>query len=444
MQSLDKIVFVLSVALFAFVYGIATQAFDLFPSDLAQRAWNQAERYFPGRPEYTEPRVYDSSGVRVFNPEAVHPGLTMITSAWKAPAGWEPQLRLINSKGDVVHKWRLDPERYFSPEDNRGDATLDNAIANKFVLLPNGDVLANFNYVGTVRLDACGQVVWSLPEGSHHTIERGHEGSFWIPAIAKDDSDATSDYIHSYVGLGTPSHQNIVLRVTGDGEIVDMISVLDVLYQNDLESYIAKAHGHSKSQDVTHINDVEPLDDSIANSYPLLDGGDLVVSSRQLDLVFVFDPDTKVVKWHASDPFIHQHDPDFIGDGWIGIFDNREEFTRRGNMLGGSRIVAIQPGGDSIRVLFPTPQSEPFYTNVSGEWQSLPNGNRLLVEQMAGRIVEVDSSGRTVWEWINEPYDGTFVAEVPHAKRYNLTENEVRAWSCEESNFTTGEEETSQ
>ncbi|PSQ84762.1 MAG: hypothetical protein BRD40_00840, partial [Bacteroidetes bacterium QS_1_65_9] len=66
---------------------------------------------------------------------------------------------------------------------------------------------------------------------------------------------------------------------------------------------------------IPHINDVEPLPPDLADAYPLFDAGDLVVSVKRLHLVFVFDPDSMTVKWHASDPFVAQHDPDFIGDG---------------------------------------------------------------------------------------------------------------------------------
>ena len=73
-----------------------------------------------------------------------------------------------------------------------------------------------------------------------------------------------------------------------------------------------------------------PLSASMADQYPLFDAGDLVVSLRHIDAVFVLDPGTREVKWSAHEPFMRQHDPDFIGEGWISVFDNRNEATSRG------------------------------------------------------------------------------------------------------------------
>jgi hypothetical protein len=99
-------------------------------------------------------------------------------------------------------------------------------------------------------------------------------------------------------------------------------------------------------------------------------------------------------------------------------------------MLGGSRIVGLQPDLDSTAVLFPTSRSEPFYTDVQGKWQKLANGNMLLTESVAGRVVEVAPDGRTVWEWIHEPYGDASVASVTKASRRDLTPDEVASWPC--------------
>jgi hypothetical protein len=167
----------------------------------------------------------------------------------------------------------------------------------------------------------------------------------------------------------------------------------------------------------------------MAASYPLFDAGDLLVSLRDLHLVFVFDPDTREIKWYAFDPFIRQHDPDFMGDGQIGVFDNNPDGTHRGSVLGGSRIVVLRPPSDSTRILFPTTQSDTFYTEAGGKWQQLANGNVLLTEAQAGRVVEVDSAGAPVWEWIRTP-TGARVPEILDGTRYALTPEEVNAWSC--------------
>jgi hypothetical protein len=229
--------------------------------------------------------------------------------------------------------------------------------------------------------------------------------------------------------LGYPGLESIwldrILRVSEGGDVLESIRVLDILYANDLEHLLFQYD--RLSGDVLHTNDVEPLDASLAGEYPLFDAGDLLVSLRWLNLVFVFDPETVEVKWHASDPFIWQHDPDFIGDGWIGIFDNNRV---RGEATGeGSRIIGFQPHTDSVDVLFRPTHLDRFYTHERGKWKRLENGNMLLTEATTGRVVEVSPNGRAVWEWIHEPY-GTRVPSVTKATRVDLTREEVASWPC--------------
>ena len=81
-------------------------------------------------------------------------------------------------------------------------------------------------------------------------------------------------------------------------------------------------------------------------------------------------------------------------------------------------------------MLYPSPVSGPFYTPVLGKWQLLLNGNMLLTEGVTGRVIETDSSGRTVWEWIHAPYDETHSVEVTEASRYWYPRESVANWPC--------------
>jgi hypothetical protein len=351
-----------------------------------------------------------------------------VNSFWEYPDEWSPAFRLIDRHGETVHSWRIDRGALFSEAvDRRGDPEQKNVHGSH--LLPNGELLVNVGYVGTARLDACGEVQWRLPAGTHHSIERAPDGSFWIPGVSERPRLTTEHHPEGMPGLENPVWIDQVYRVSEDGEILDTTAVLDLLYANDLERYLAK-HGSPRETDITHLNDVEPLPASIADEYPLFRAGDLLVSIRNLHLVFVYDPATDVVKWHMSEPFIEQHDPDFIGDGWIGVFDNNRDFTERGRLTGSSRVVAVQPHTDSVEVRFPTSRSESFYTDTMGKWQQLANGNMLLAETKAGRVVEVTPDGSTAWELVRPPYNDSKVPRVPRAARFDLVPEDVSSWSC--------------
>lgn len=440
---LEKGVFVLSFAALAFLYGFAACAWGLFPKRFLLTAWNQAEQTAvvsyakaqvlgPSPENFLAPNVYDRGGMRLERPEKAQPGLTLLASWWKDSKGWYPAFRLVSHKGRVLHEWRID-----GSISSRGFARRHNLreIHGSY-LFANGDVIFNWAYRGAVRIDACGDVRWRLKEGNHHSVARAEDGTFWVPGESREPRSESKGHPDGFPGLDGPVWMDQILQVGEDGTLHQRLNVLDLLYANDLERYIAKKYPAEGpyTKDITHLNDVEPLPSAMAGEYPLFDAGDLLVSLRNLDLVFVVDPDTKAVKWHVSKPFVNQHDPDFMGEGWIGVFDNRRDFTERGRMLGGSRIVGVQPHTDSTNVLFPTSESDPFYTDVQGKWQRLDNGNMLLTEAQAGRVVEVDPEGRTVWEWIHEPvhepYETPQVPEVTEGTRYDLTRGDLASWSC--------------
>lgn len=167
-----------------------------------------------------------------------------------------------------------------------------------------------------------------------------------------------------------------------------------------------------------------------AVEYPLFDGGDLLVSLKHLNVIFVVDPATLEVKWWKGEPFIRQHDPDFLGEGWIGVFNNRQDGTERGTRLGGSRVVAFEPEADSTAVRFHASGGTRIYTRIRGNWQSLPNGNLLVTESNAGRIVEVDQTGDLVWEWIQPSYGRDRVPRIYWAERYDISSDQASAWPC--------------
>jgi len=431
--SFEKVAFIVSVAVLALLYGYSARQNGFFPDQIIRQVQEEAsDRWY--RPSLTT-RVYDRQGVQVKDSSAMQSGLTFVNSLWEGPDGWYPGFKLINRRGETVHRWRVDRATLFPDSiDRRGDPT--QKVLHGSHLLPKGDVVFNVDYVGTVRIDACGNIQWRLPLGNHHSVERAEDGTFWVPGTSKGRRLTTDQHPDGFVGLDDPVWLDQILHVSAGGTVLNTINVLDVLYANGLQRYLVKAYepqaeqDEPKTSDLTHLNDVEPLSSTMADEYPLLEAGDLLVSLRELDLVFVFDPESERVKWHMSDSFIQQHDPDFIGNGWIGVFNNNKDFTRRGKMLGGSRIVTVQPHTDSVHVRFPTPSSSPFYTDAMGKWQQLPNGNVLLTETKTGRVVEVAPDGQMVWEWVIQPYNESKVSRISQAIRHELTPADVADWPC--------------
>lgn len=437
-MNLEKGAFLLSAAVLLFLYGYGSRAFNWFPNAALNQALEQAKRHFE-EPHYLTARVYGDHGARTVAQDEVEPGLTLLTTHFPN-SGWQAGLRLIDRDGSTVHHWGVDPAELFPVGLTAQGLQASRGVHGSYAF-PNGDVLVIVDYVGIARLDACGEVVWRLRNDAHHSIAQADDGTFWLPISTPSQVPTSDRFPEGYPGLDRHVNHDRLLRISEDGEALDTLSVLDILYGNDLVRYLPKARVVVPS-DLLHVNDVEPLPQHMANEYPLFESGDLLISIRASDLVLVVDPATEVVRWHASDPFVQQHDPDFIGGGWIGVFDNRKDGTARGTQLNGSRIVAIQPHTDSVKVIFPSEVSDPFYTPILGKWQTLGNGNLLLTEGRPGRVVEVAPDGRTVWEWIHEPFDASRAVEVTEGTRYDLAPEEVALWPCAKAESSTGTEET--
>lgn len=332
--SFAKTGFVLSVAALGVVYGVAANQYRWFPHSVLKRAAKQANAIYlswSSAPASASPRVYERKGVQIIDSGKVQSGLTLLTSSWERSDGWKPGARLIDNKGRILHEWFLDRRIFRGGLSQRFDPRRTTIHGNH--LLPNGDLVLNLSYVGMARLDACGDVLWTLKEGNHHSIARAEDGSFWVPGVSRKPRSKSRRYPDGYPGLSRSVWVDQILHVAADGTLLDKLNVLDLLYANGLERHIVQKHQPEASTDgprtrnITHMNDVEPLPSSMASEYPLFDAGDLLISLRNLHLVLVLDPECKIVKWHASEPFIQQHDPDYIGNGWVGVFDNRDDFS---------------------------------------------------------------------------------------------------------------------
>ena len=411
----------------AFLYGVAAARYRLFPFDFVEPGYAKLEESL-AMPHMLCPIRYEETGVKIHDRGAMAPGLTLLTSYWPylPDNNWTPGIKLIDADGHVLWSWRVPKVK------NR--ASLDPWLAwhaggpyvHGSYLFDNGDVVFSSEYIGLYRMNAAGRTLWSIPH-THHSVFRDEDGNFWVSAARRLKDDAAGrKRAADFPGLRLPFFEDRLLKVSPDGKILKDISVLKILYRSGNQRRFWKTR--TFSGDLCHLNDVEVLSHEMADQYPMFDAGDLVFSLRSPDFVGVVDPDTEEVKWSATEPFLAQHDPDFIGDGWIGIFDNNDDRTDEGSILGGSRIIAIKPQTNELRLLYPRSGSQRFYTKSGGKWQQLDNGNLLITQARAGRVFEVDAQGRLVWEWFHEHFDDKYVVEVLEGTRYNITHQQVAVW----------------
>jgi hypothetical protein len=157
-------------------------------------------------------------------------------------------------------------------------------------LYPDGDVVFNLTGFSMVRMNACGDVEWTLPATTHHSVHISDVGNIWTLSVEYYDRNSVSPF----PGMRPAFEDDIVLEVSPQGKILRKISLLELLYANDLIGSLFPT-GRSlidgyPMEDVLHTNDVEILSRDDAPAFPLFEAGDVLVSFRNLNL-------TRILAW---------------------------------------------------------------------------------------------------------------------------------------------------
>jgi hypothetical protein len=120
--------------------------------------------------------------------------------------------------------------------------------------------------------------------------------------------------------------------------------------------------------------------------------GQVLVSLRSTSTIALVDPLEGRVAWAARGPWLAQHDPQFLGNGHLLIFDN----------LGsprGSRVLEYDPRTQALPWSYLGTEGSRFYTSERGMCQRLPNGNTFIVVSESGQMMEVTPDAEVVWSY---------------------------------------------
>lgn len=332
--------------------------------------------------------------------------------------------KIINMEGEVVHEWLIDwfdlwpnpthiPKGYPDLPKERPGADIDGAV-----LLENGDLIFNFSYLGMVRLDICGNIVWRLPYFTHHSIYLDDDGFLWASGQIYHNGR-----IEEYPQLQPPIYEQTIIKVSLEGEIIEEISVLDLLQKNNLIGlyFLSDNNNYAEvSDDPLHLNDVKPFPRHIEEG--VFHHGEIMISLRNRNTIIVFQEEDLKVTQVITGGFVRQHDPDFIDGNTLSVFDNNNITEPYDEQQSSVRIISLL---EETNTIFYTGNAENyFFTNTRGRHQWLSNGNLLITESKRGRAFEVDQNGNIVWEYINLVDDGLvgFISEVSRLP-INFTEN---------------------
>lgn len=145
------------------------------------------------------------------------------------------------------------------------------------------------------------------------------------------------------------------------------------------------------------------------NGIDVFPNGDIVVSPRLLNCLFVIDKKSKAIKKRlARHALGHQHNPTVLENGNVLVIDNGfHRLPPKGAAFSAeaySRVLEIDPERDEVVWEYKPEAPFDFFAAVGSGAGRLPNGNTLICDMPGGRIFEVTPESELVWEFINPVY----------------------------------------
>lgn len=407
LEALPIALFVLGACMLAFAYGVLVGVYKWYPYDVLRDAQQAAEdlqkKYQLEDEPFAVAVAHERAGVTIHDPDRAFAGDTFITGYRDG----RQEAILVDLQGNVVHEWHA----MFSAVWPDGAPHVIEQAHDRAVqwhgahLFENGDVLFNFesgNFPyggGLVKIDKDSNVLWALARNTHHDIDVMADGTIYVAAHRNRDVP-----YQELPKLEPPFYEDVILKVSPDGEVLDELPILDALQASDYKHLIGLVHAGRpgaaiNASDPTHLNNVEPLRAEMAARFPMFEAGDILVSLRNLSTIAVIDARRRVVKWALTGGFVRQHDPDFLANGHIMLFDNRGASLQDG----ASQLLEIDPMTQQVAWRYRGSAEQPFYTEIRGMQEVLPNGNVLVSESGSGRVFEVTRTAQPeiVWEYYN-------------------------------------------
>ena len=321
------------------------------------------------------------TGVQVHLIQQADSSPRLYTSGHAAMAG------ILTPDGTRQHVWRAPFNTVFPKLLKRRKEEGANYFRRAW-LLPEGHLLALFEGIGLVRLDAQSEVIWAIENNAHHDL-----------AFLDDGTAAV-----------LTRHADVLPEVdTDDAILEDFVTIVDLQAGTSIRSFslltAVRDSNHAllfddsqrRKGDLFHTNSIRVLDGAHVDKNAAFAAGNYLLSSRILDAIFVVDAETERVIWTLQGPFKRQHDPHFLDNGNLLLFDNVGLSKEQ------SRVLEMDPNSGEIVSSYTGTEQAPLFSRTCGLVQALPNGGRRIVESAGGRVLDIDVQGQVVWSW-NSPH----------------------------------------
>ena len=223
--------------------------------------------------------------------EGATPALRLIYGSFDHKDGLNGAL-LINERGERIWEWVITEEglnwQLIANEERKfPHGVIVDQDGSLIVAYDNGNSIQKF--------DRCSKRIWAKKAKVDHSLELNDQGDVWAvmgPNSLGLYSRETGDQLQRI-------NMNRVMRANPE---IDPLG----LRQTD---YSKRSRWYVKGGSYWHPNDADPLPAKYADAFPQFTAGDLLISFRSINLIFVLSPDDLKIKWWRVGGWRRQHDP---------------------------------------------------------------------------------------------------------------------------------------
>ncbi|MBF0429214.1 MAG: hypothetical protein HQL94_09850, partial [Magnetococcales bacterium] len=233
-------------------------------------------------------------------------------------------------------------------------------------------------------------------------------------------------------------NEKLSVKKSSDGKLLENLSFAKILFDNGLREMLLA--GDVVTKGPIHMNQISI---AMADSR-YWKRGDLLISARNLNSIFLYNPSSNEIVWYQQGPWMNQHSARFVDDHRISVFDNNvfnysgRQFVTDADI---NRVFvydfdtkeATQPFAALLAEAKPRSLTE-------GRAQVLPDGGLFFEETNSGRHLRF-TKDRLLWSRINY-YDKEKIGMVAWSRYYTADEIQPKLQAladrqCEKTLFST-------
>ena len=328
--------------------------------------------------------------------------------------------------GKTIHIWRPSIEKINLKFNQAKKYGVTNSLTKKTTrllhpyLFSNGSLL--FGGSGIYLIDKNSEIIWQSTLNCHHSIEKDGENNFWICGFNTNKKNALKYQIRD------DAIQKINPK---NGKLLFEKSIFEILIENGFQRSELLINPNITDNetflDYFHLNDVQP----VLNDSKFWKKGDLFISLRHQNRIFLYRPKTNKIIWTTNGPWLRQHDIDILNDHQISFFGNNildAKFSNSDNsFIDGNNVQYVY---DFNKKTISIPYHELFAknkirTSTQGLSEIVNNGEIFIEETKKGRLL-YGNKNQLLWSYINR-------VDKKHLSEFNwcryITEDEFKKFT---------------